>query len=67
MKVTYEEFCKDPMKYLTLAETEEILLERDGGIFIHMYNPNAERLKAARSLFGILKGQESLVDEIVNK
>ena len=30
MTITYEEFCKDPMKYLEIDETEEILLEKNG-------------------------------------
>lgn len=62
MEMTYEEFCKDPMKYLQIAETEEILLIKNGGVYLHIVNPNADRLKKARSLFGILKddGSEDL-------
>ncbi len=56
MTLTYEEFCKDPLKYLEIAETEEILLEKRGAVYLHLFNPYADRLKAARSLFGILKG-----------
>ena len=56
MTITYDEFCKDPMKYLEIAETEEILLEKNGDIYLHLFNPHADKLKAARSLFGILKG-----------
>lgn len=56
MIVTYEEFEKDPMKYVHIAETEEVLLEKNGSVYVHLFNPNADRLKAARSLFGILKG-----------
>ena len=55
MVVTYEEFEKDPMKYVQIAETEEVLLEKNGSIYVHLFNPYAERLKAARSFSNILK------------
>ena len=58
MTLTYEEFCKDPMKYIKIAETEEILLVNNGMVYVHLFNPHAEKLKAARSLFGILKGYD---------
>lgn len=28
MTITYDEFEKDPMKYIYIAETEEVLLEK---------------------------------------
>lgn len=56
MKVTYEDFFKDPQKYIELAETEEILLVKDGFVYVHIYNPHGDKLKAARSLFGLLRG-----------
>lgn len=56
MTITYEEFCKDPLKYLMKAETEEIILVRDGLAYLHIVSPHADKLKAARSLVGALKG-----------
>ena len=56
MKVTYEEFFKDPKKYITIAETEDLYLIKNGIIYLHLNNPCGDRLKAARKLIGVLKG-----------
>lgn len=55
MVVTYEEFEKDPMKYIHIAETEEVLLEKNGSIYVHLFNPYADRLKAARNFCNALE------------
>ena len=34
MKVTYEEFFKDPKKYITIAETEDLYLIKNGIIYL---------------------------------
>mgnify|MGYP001085571149 CR=1 FL=1 len=49
MAITYEEFLKNPEKYLKIAETDKILLINKGRVYVHMYNPNGEKLKAMRS------------------
>lgn len=56
MTLTYEEFAKDPMKYMEVAETEEILLTKRNAVYLHLVNPNAEKLKAARALQGSVSG-----------
>ena len=64
MEITYEEFCKDPMKYILLAETEEIHLTKRGCTYIHMYNPNADKLKIARTLQGSISEDLDISDFI---
>lgn len=39
MKVTYEEFFKDPKKYVTIAETEDLYLIKNSIIYLHLNNP----------------------------
>ena len=54
MTITYEEFCKDPMKYILIAETEEVLLTKRDAVYLHLVNPNADKLKMARALKGTI-------------
>ena len=41
MYVTYEEFCKNPEKYIAIAETEDIYLTKRNAVYLHLSNPNA--------------------------
>ena len=66
MTTTYEEFLKNPEKYLKIAETDKILLINKGRVYVHMYNPNGEKLKAMRSTYGVIKGCD-LDDEDLNR
>lgn len=50
MKVTYEEFFKDPKKYITIAETEEVQLVKDGYVYVHLFNPVGDRIKSSQKL-----------------
>lgn len=56
MKVTYEEFFKDPEKYITIAETEEVQLVKDGYVYVYLFNPDGEKIKAARNLMNLMEG-----------
>lgn len=64
MTLTYEEFAKDPMKYLQIAEEEEILLTKRNAVYLHLVNPNADKLKAARALKGSVSGDFDASDFI---
>lgn len=66
MKVTYEEFFKNPQKYITIAETEEVCLVKNGIVYLHLFNPCGDRLKAARNLIGALKGCD-ISDEDIDR
>lgn len=50
MRITYEEFFKDPEKYITIAETEEVLLVKDGYVYVHLFNPVGDRIKSCQKL-----------------
>lgn len=56
MKVTYEEFFKDPKKYITIAETEEVQLVKDGYVYVYLFNPDGDKIKAARNLMNLMEG-----------
>lgn len=56
MKVTYEEFFKDPKKYITIAETEEVQLVKDGYVYVYLFNPDGDKIKAARNLVKLMEG-----------
>ena len=66
MAITYEEFLKNPEKYLKIAETDKILLINKGRVYVHMYNTNGEKLKAMRSTYGVIIGCD-LDDEDLNR
>jgi len=55
MKVTYEEFFKDPKKYITIAETEEVQLVKDGYVYVYLFNPDGDKIKAARNLVKLME------------
>ena len=56
MKVTYEEFFKDPKKSITIAETEEVQLVKDGYVYVYLFNPDGDKIKAARNLVKLMEG-----------
>lgn len=55
MKVTYEEFFKDPKKYITIVETEEVQLVKDGYVYVYLFNPDGDKIKAARNLVKLME------------
>lgn len=64
MKVTYEEFFKDPKKYITIAETEEVQLVKDGYVYVYLFNPDGEKIKAARNLVKLMEGCKANMGDI---
>ena len=52
------------MKYLQIAEEEEILLTKRNAVYLHLVNPNADKLKAARALKGSVSGDFDASDFI---
>ena len=56
MKVTYGEFFKEPKKYITIAETEEVQLVKDGYVYVYLFNPDRDKIKAARNLMNLMEG-----------
>jgi antitoxin (DNA-binding transcriptional repressor) of toxin-antitoxin stability system len=54
MSVTATELKMNLEKYLTLAETEDIFITKNGKVIAKLTNPNADRVETAKSLFGII-------------
>ncbi len=53
MLVTNEELKNNIEKYLALSVTEDVLITRDDRVVAKLTNPNQDRIKTAKSLFGI--------------
>lgn len=54
MSITATELKMNLGKYLTLAETEDIFITKNGKVIAKLSNPNADRVEMAMSLFGII-------------
>lgn len=54
MSVTATELKMNLGKYLMLAETEDVFITKNGKVIAKLTNPNADRVKIARSLFGVI-------------
>ncbi len=64
MRITYEEFFKDTEKYITIAETEEVLLVKDGYVYVYLFNPDGDKIKAARNLVKLMEGCKANMGDI---
>lgn len=54
MSITATELKLNLGKYLSLAETEDIFITKNGKIIAKLSNPYQDRVDIAKSLFGIL-------------
>ena len=54
MSITATELKLNLGKYLKLAEDEDIYITRNGKIVAKLSNPNADRVKMAKSLLGVI-------------
>lgn len=54
MSITATELKMNLGKYLMLAETEDVFITKNGKVVAKLTNPNADRVKMAKSLFGII-------------
>ena len=54
MSITATELKKNLSKYLSLAETEDVYITRNGKVVDKLTNPYQNRVDVAKSLFGIL-------------
>jgi antitoxin (DNA-binding transcriptional repressor) of toxin-antitoxin stability system len=60
MSITATELKTNLGKYLTLAETEDVYITKNGKIVAKLSNPNQSRVEIAKSLFGILPSDVTL-------
>ena len=62
MSITATELKLNLSKYLTLAETEDIYITKNGKVIAKLSNPYQDRVDIAKSLFGILPADLTLED-----
>lgn len=62
MSITATEFKMNLGKYLTLSQTEDIYITRNGKVVAKLSNPNQDRVDVAKSLFGIIPADMTLED-----
>ena len=60
ISITATELKTNLGKYLTLAETEDVYITKNGKIVAKLSNPNQSRVEIAKSLFGILPADVTL-------
>ena len=60
MSITATELKLNLSKYLTLAETEDIYITKNGKVIAKLSNPYQDRVDIAKSLFGILPADITL-------
>ena len=64
MVVTATEFKTNIGKYLTMADTEDIIITRNGKSVAKLTNARDAKLLALRSMRGMLKGTDADLDSI---
>ncbi len=60
MSITATELKLNLGKYLSLAETEDIFITKNGKVIAKLSNPYQDRVNIAKSLFGILPADTTL-------
>ena len=60
MSITATEFKMNLSKYLTLSQTEDIYITRNGKVVAKLSNPNQDRVDIAKSLFGVIPADMTL-------
>lgn len=60
MSITATEFKMNLGKYLTLSQTEDIYITRNGKVVAKLSNPNQDRVDIAKSLFGVIPADMTL-------
>ena len=60
MSITATELKMNLGKYLSMAETEDIYITRNGKVIAKLTNPNQDRVDMAKSLFGIIPADITL-------
>lgn len=60
MSITATELKTNLGKYLTLSETEDIYITRNGKLVAKLTNPYQDRVSIANSLFGVLSDSVTL-------
>lgn len=59
MSITATELKNNMGKYLQMAEIEDIYITKNGKIVAKLTNPNADKVRIAKSLIGIIPNEVS--------
>lgn len=62
MSVTATELKLNLGKYLKLAQSEDVLVTKNGKVVVKLTNPNQDRMDIVNSLYGMLSADTSLED-----
>ena len=60
MSITATELKMNLGKYRQLAESEDIFITKNGKVVAKLSNPNADRVKMAKSLLGVIPADITL-------
>lgn len=60
MTITATEFKLNLGKYLSLAETEDVFISRNGKVSVKLVNNNQDKVDAMKSLFGCIPADITL-------
>lgn len=63
MSITATELKMNLSKYLVLAQTEDVYITRNGKVVAKLTNPFQDRVDTAKSLFGILPQDMTLLED----
>ena len=66
MSITATELKQNLGRYLLLAATEDVYITKNGKVVAKLSNPNQDRVKMAKSLFGVLP-QDITLEEAKNE
>ena len=63
MSITATELKQNLSKYLLMAEREDVFITRNGKVVAKLTNPYQDRVDMAKSLFGIIPGDNMTIEQ----
>lgn len=60
MSITATELKLNLGKYLKLAQSEDVLVTKNGKVVVKLTNPNQDRMDIVNSLYGMISADASL-------
>lgn len=67
MSITTTELIENLEKYLLLAETEDVFITSDGTVFSKLSSSNADRIRMAKSLLGVIPADITLEEALTER
>ena len=63
MAITIQQFKVNVSKYIRLSEMEDIQISSAGKVVATLTNPNRDRIRMAKSLFGIIPNDNYTLED----